>query len=223
MKFKARAPLNMYTLDSRFYLGSKKSMIFPWWLWAKLAQQTAFANKTIGEMVMKTIFRAAFAATMTASLFLGSVARAAEVPGKVFYKMPSGELVQREVKLDVPPRGQGKVIFKSAHHSLESHAFKTKKTHGRTIFSVLFLDPPGAPEHTAMVLTGTYLRGTNYVAYYGDIYSKTYEGDRQSLLGEQMLDEVLSSHDQDDANQDGDDWKFSGGFKFSMPLSAQSN
>lgn len=185
------------------------------------SEETVKINQ-IGEHTMKTLVKAVIAATVTASLFLAHAANAAEVPGKVFYKMPNGELVQREVKLDVPPRGQGKVIFKSAHHSLESHAFKTKKSHGRTIFSVLFLDPPGAPEHTAMVLTGTYMRGTNYVAYYGDIYSKTYQGDKESLQGEQMLDDVLSAHDTADSNQSSDDWTFSGGFKFSMPLSAQS-
>jgi hypothetical protein len=171
-------------------------------------------------MIMKKQLISLFALFITAS-FLGSAAMAAEVPGKVFYKMPSGEMVKREVTLDVPARGQGKVIFKSANHSLESHAFKTKKTHGRTIFSVLFLDPPGAPEHTAMVLTGTYMRGTNYVVYYGDVYSKIYEGDKQSLNGDQMLDEVMTAHDESQSSTTADDWTFSGGFKFGMPLSAQ--
>lgn len=169
---------------------------------------------------MKTLFRA-IALSAIGTFFIGSIALAAEVPGKVFYKMPSGEMVKREVKLDVPARGQGKVIFKTTNHNLESHAFKTKKAHGRTIFSVLFLDPPGAPEHTAMVLTGTYMRGTNYVVYYGDIYSKTYDGDKQSLQGEQMLDDVLAAHDDATSTASQDDWKFSGGFKFSMPLTAQ--
>ena len=109
------------------------------------------------------------------SFFISMAAQAVEVPGKVIYKMPAGELVRRDVALDVPPRGEGKVIWKTAHHTLESHAFKTKKHLGRTIFSVVFLNVPGAPKNTAMALVGTYLRGTNEVIYYGDIYSKICE------------------------------------------------
>lgn len=170
---------------------------------------------------MKATLKTFFAIGFAASLFISSASFAVEVPGKVFYKMPAGELVQREVSLDVPARGQGKVILKSAHHSLESHAFKTKKVNGRTIFSVLFLNPPGAPANTAMVLTGTYLRGSNYVAYYGDVYSKpfTEETQQTQIQGERLLDEVLNLHDIAQAEQGEESWKFSGGFKFGMKLS----
>ena len=86
---------------------------------------------------------------------------------------------------------------------------------------MLFLNPPGAPANTAMVLTGTYLRGSNYVAYYGDVYSKpfTEETLQTQIQGERLLDELLNLHDVAQAEQGEESWKFSGGFKFGMKLS----
>jgi hypothetical protein len=149
-----------------------------------------------------------------AALSMASVATAVEVPGKVIYKMPSRELVTRDVSLDVPPMGQGKVIWKSANSQMESHAFKTTKKNGRITFSVLFLDPPGAPANTAMVITGAYLRGTNQVIYYGDVYSKQYEGGHDDAKA--LLDDAEKG-----LNDDGSGWTYAGGFKFGKELTAQ--
>jgi hypothetical protein len=156
---------------------------------------------------LRAMFKSAvlFVATATA-------AHAVEVPGKVIYKMPSNELVTRDVSLDVPPRGQGKVIWKSAHSTMESHAFKTKKMNGRTIFSVLFLNPPGAPDHTAMLISGSYLRGTNEVIYYGDIYSKHFTEGHGDFDG--LLNDAEATMDQD-----GSEWSYAGGFKFGKTIS----
>lgn len=150
-------------------------------------------------------------------LLTGLSVEAAEVPGKVIYKMPSGELVRRDVTLDVPPRGEGKVIWKTANYRVESHAFKTKKHLGKTIFSVLFLDVPGAPEGTAMALVGTYLRGSNEVIYYGDVYGKHMDESPTSQdQADRLLDEVLGQTSfQHDDNKD---WHFAGGFKFGKVL-----
>jgi hypothetical protein len=153
----------------------------------------------------------ALVSSVFALFTLATSAHAVEVPGKVIYKMPSNALVTRDVRLDVPPRGQGKVIWKSAHSQMESHAFKTKKLNGRTIFSVLFLDPPGAPDHTAMVITGSYLRGTNEVIYYGDIYAKHYEGGHGDIAT--LLDDAEQS-----LEDDGSGWAYAGGFKFGKTL-----
>jgi len=141
---------------------------------------------------------------------------AVEVPGKVIYKMPSGELVRRDVTLDVPPRGQGKVVWKTANYRVESHAFKTKKHLGRTIFSVLFLNVPGAPEGTAMALVGSYLRGSNEVIYYGDVYGKHVEADA-STNPEIMLDELLTTSTLEHGDEK--DWHYAGGFKFGKEIS----
>ena len=146
-----------------------------------------------------------------------TLAQAAEVPGKVIYKMPSGELVRRDVTLDVPPRGEGKVVWKTANYRVESHAFKTKKHLGRTIFSVLFLNVPGAPEGTAMALVGSYLRGSNEVIYYGDIYGKHLEGDSSGNSSpDSMLDELLQSATFQHEGES--DWHYAGGFKFGKSI-----
>ncbi len=143
---------------------------------------------------------------------------AVEVPGKVIYKMPSGELVRRDVSLDVPPRGQGKVVWKTANYRVESHAFKTKKHLGRTIFSVLFLNVPGAPEGTAMALVGSYLRGSNEVIYYGDVYGKHISNQSEAEQNpEGLLDELLKSHETLD-HGDEKDWHYAGGFKFGKEI-----
>ena len=159
--------------------------------------------------------RLANVAVLAAVLCSTSLAFAVEVPGKVIYKMPSGELVRRDVTLDVPPRGQGKVVWKTANYRVESHAFKTKKHLGRTIFSVLFLDVPGAPEGTAMALVGSYLRGSNEVIYYGDVYGKHVEAAAISNP-EAMLDEVLSVTTLDHEGEK--DWHYAGGFKFNKEI-----
>lgn len=148
-------------------------------------------------------------------MFAATSVHAVEVPGKVIYKMPSGELVRRDVSLDVPPRGQGKVIWKTANYRVESHAFKTKKHLGRTIFSVLFLNVPGAPEGTAMALVGSYLRGSNEVIYYGDVYGK-HVTPEMTANPEATLDELTSKSNFDHGDET--DWHYAGGFKFNKEI-----
>jgi hypothetical protein len=91
----------------------------------------------------------------------------------VKYVMPSGELVSREVSLQVPARGQGEIVLKGGEQQVATTKFRTKKAHGRTIFAVAFDNPPGAPEGSTAVFTGTYMRGTNQAIYYGDVYLVT--------------------------------------------------
>lgn len=122
-------------------------------------------------------------------------AESAEVPGQLFYKMPAGNIVTRNVSLVVPVRGEGDVILKSEHHQITAHHFEHKEVHGRKIFKAMFMNPPGAPEGTCLVLTGTYLRGDNLVLYYGDMY--------QSQNGQ---------------GGEGMNPQYAGGFNFQMPL-----
>ncbi len=140
------------------------------------------------------------------SLFvLSTKSWAVDVNGHVVYKMPSGELVNREVVLDVPPRGQGKVIWKTSSHQLESEHFRTRHVNGRVIFEVLFKNPPGAPANTMMALTGTYQRGSNGVIYYGDIYaSKPRPNGGSPADPDKALDDLTAQ----------DRWKYSAGFMF---------
>lgn len=106
-------------------------------------------------------------------LFLSTFSYGAsiEAPGKVFYKMSTGEIVKREVSLVVPAKGQGDVILKYAGKQAKAAKFWTAKKFGKTTFNVLFKDVPGAPKEWAALYTGAYLRGTNAALYYGDVYS----------------------------------------------------
>lgn len=145
-------------------------------------------------------------------------ASAVEVPGQVFYKMPTGDLVFRDVTLDVPPMGRGKVIFKSEHYNIESHGFKTIKSHGKITFAVVFLNPPGAPANTAMALVGSYIRGSNHVMYFGDVYAKQYEAGATSEDMAKLLEGAFdASTSREDNSQDEHPWTFAGGFRFEAP------
>lgn len=112
-----------------------------------------------------------------AALSSTALAESVTAPGHVVYKMPSGELVTRNVSLEVPARGEGDVFLIAGDQKVKAEAFKSMTLNGRTIFAVLFLNPPGAPTGTADIYLGTYMRGTNEAIYYGDIYKKTVQAD----------------------------------------------
>ncbi len=128
-----------------------------------------------------------------------------EAPGKVFYKMPNGEIVKREVSLVVPAMGAGEVVLKYGSKSVSTSHFKTVKSLGRTNFIVAFKDAPGAPAGAVAVFTGSYLRGTNAALYYGDIYSVTRSGNEAD-----DLDALLDL----DADTDSTKRRYAGGFSF---------
>jgi hypothetical protein len=90
-------------------------------------------------------------------------------PGAVFYIDAAGELVKRDVTLTVPVQGQGEVSLSSAKWSASTTRFLTTKYHGRTVFYVVFDDV--GPKHKSLLLRGTYLRGSNLAAYWGDMYT----------------------------------------------------
>jgi hypothetical protein len=133
---------------------------------------------------------------LTFSLLLSSAAMAAgsvEATGKVFYKKPSGEIVQREMSLEVPSRGQGQVVLKWESGSLVADSFSSRQESGRTIFYVLFRNVPFAPAGTEMAFKGTYSRGTNVALYYGDLFSRLSGTDNAA-------------------------WNYVGGFDFRAPI-----
>ncbi len=143
-------------------------------------------------------------------LWVAGNAYSVEVKGAVTYKMPQGELVSRNVSLDVPPMGQGKVKWISNGKVSESHSFKTKKFNNRVVFEVLFLNPEGAPPNTAMAISGSYLRGTNGVIYYGDVYGRSINEDGN-------FDDSIESFNVSDASFEMDanrKWMHAGGFMF---------
>jgi hypothetical protein len=119
--------------------------------------------------------------------------RSITAPGVVVYKMKDGTLVDRNMNLEVPARGQGAVVLTGGTVELRSEKFRTEKRNGRTIFSVEFADVPGAPPGTEMLLEGSYLKDKNRALYYGDIYGRNSgKGDKE--------------------------WSHTGGFMFKAPV-----
>lgn len=117
---------------------------------------------TINKMLL--LFASLFA------LSTSGFAQTVTADGHVVYKMPEGELVTRDVALEVPMRGEGDVFLLGGGQRVKAAGFKAKEENGRMIFAIAFVDPPGAPAGTIGVFHGTVLHGTNQVIYYGDIY-----------------------------------------------------
>jgi hypothetical protein len=114
-----------------------------------------------------------------------------EAPGKVFYVIPDGDLVTRELTLTVPECGQGAVALSSADGwRAETTRFYTRHHAGRTIFTAIFKNPMGDNPKHYLTLKGSYLRGKNMAKYWGDMYKTTLPG---SMPLPQDLDAVLSS------------------------------
>jgi hypothetical protein len=113
-----------------------------------------------------------FTFCLSMSFFQLAFATSIEAPGQVFYKMPSGEIVNRDVSLVVPMKGEGDVFLKYGAHEVKAEKFWTEHSSGRAVFYVSFVNPPGAPENTTVLFRGSYIRGTNRALYYGDMFKK---------------------------------------------------
>ena len=113
-------------------------------------------------------------AIILSTLLSASAWGMAGADGKIFYKKSSGELVKRAVSIVVPPRGEGEVVLKFGDKELSTPYFKTKTYHGRTVFVVAFKKPEAFSEdlagNGALVMKGSYMRGSNMAVYYGDLY-----------------------------------------------------
>ncbi len=91
-------------------------------------------------------------------------------PGQVFYKTPAGPLVKRELNLTVPPRGEGEITLSTDKWTVSTSHFFSKEIAGGIVFTVVFVKP--FPEHSesSLVLSGSYMRGSNAAVYWGDLY-----------------------------------------------------
>ena len=113
---------------------------------------------------MKTFF-------VTLLLSMAITAHAAPVDGKIVYQLPSGEIVDREVRLDVPPRGIGEVILSGEKFEWRTENFWTVKKAGQEKFYAVFKAEFMGMKST-ILFKGTYIRGTNKILYYGDFYKQ---------------------------------------------------
>jgi len=135
-------------------------------------------------------------------LVLGSTTMANADPagvwadGGVSYLHPNGNIVSRDCSLWVPARGEGEVSLKCGEWTASTTNFYTTKSEGKTTFSVVFLEIPGAPAGTMALYSGAYVRGNNLALYYGDVYSSNFDVQTYQTT----------------------DWTYVGGFKFSKEI-----
>ncbi len=108
--------------------------------------------------------------TILFAFCLNSFADSVEAPGRVFYKMPSGEIVTRNVTLEVPAMGQGQITLKGSNFSMVSDRFFSVDLNGRVVFYVIFNDFPYKNPGEIAVYRGTYTRGSNLALYYGEVF-----------------------------------------------------
>ena len=96
---------------------------------------------------------------------------ATSVEGKLVYKMPNQELVTRVVNLTVPARGQGEVVLSGKNFEWRTDNFWHLSKGGQTLFFAVFKTQFQDFKST-ILFKGTYLKGTNKILYYGDMYKK---------------------------------------------------
>jgi hypothetical protein len=112
-----------------------------------------------------------------------SCGESVDAPGKVFYVIPDGDLVAREVTLTVPACGEGAVVLSSASGwRTETTTFWSKEVAGRKVFVVVFQNPKGDNPNHYLVLKGSYIRGKNAAKYWGDMYTLTLPEGQGALL-----------------------------------------
>ena len=146
-------------------------------------------------------------------LSIGS-ASALEIPGKVFYSIKrTGDVVSRDMVLDLPARGEGDIVLRSASRNFSMTAKKsfTKRKRGQKTFYMVYImkapDSVGG-QKSAMIFKGTYLRGKNLATYYGDMYSKKINDDQE-------VEELEGLEEKEDCLEG---YEFKGGFSFEIEI-----
>ena len=98
-------------------------------------------------------------------------ALAADVEGSITYKIPSGELVSRDITLNVPSMGQGEVVLYGKNFEWKTKDFFSYKKLGKNVFVAAF-QTEFMNFKSTIVFKGTYMQGTNEIVYTGDFYKK---------------------------------------------------
>lgn len=120
---------------------------------------------------------------MLSSLLISNLGFSALVDGEVFYKVSSGELSARDMRIEVPSRGKGEVVLFGDGLEWRSKIFKTIRVAGQSIFIVAFKVDYRSKKST-FVFKGSYINATNQIRYYGDIFKITgHSFDLNNLAG----------------------------------------
>lgn len=131
-----------------------------------------------------------FISTLSLSAF------SSPVEGELYYKLPTSDIATRLVTLDVPSRGQGEVVLSGKNFEWKTSRFKSFTRAGQTFFIVAFNTTIHNTKST-IILKGTYLKGSNQIKYYGDMYTKNGH-----LLSNKKIETNISGI------------KYTGGFSF---------
>jgi len=127
-----------------------------------------------------------------------------DAQGGAWYKQGK-DVTSKKLVLSAPVEGKGPFLLTDGKIKLESHAFKVTKAHGRTGVSIVFIDIPGMPANTALIMEGAYLNGANAVVYWGDVYVMSFKNKKT------LTPEFLTSMKKDHHHG----VMFTGGFAFS--------
>ena len=107
---------------------------------------------------------------------------ATAVDGKITYKLPTGDLVDRDVVLEVPSRGQGEVVLSGKNFEWRTKNFQSFKTLGKDTFVATF-DTKFMGMQSTLIFKGTYFKGKNRLFYVGDIFKITKKNKKPNHLG----------------------------------------
>ncbi len=157
-------------------------------------------RQTMSQVLSKRLLVLGLGFAATA---LSHVARAescgetVDAQGKVFYVIPDGDLVAREVTLTVPACGEGTVVLSSASGwRTETTTFWSNEVAGRKVFVVVFQNPKGDNPNHYLVLKGSYIRGKNAAKYWGDMYTLTLPEGQSGLMkdAQQFASQNMLTH-----------------------------
>lgn len=97
---------------------------------------------------------------------------ATDVSGVIFYRHPQGTLAERAVVINVPERGQGDVVLSGQGFEWRSRHFRAfRDEFGRDVFIVHFPHWHNGQQFVT-TLAGTYMRTSDRVLYFGDVYKE---------------------------------------------------
>ena len=110
--------------------------------------------------------------TVLAFLLTSGLVQATEVAGKIFYQMPDGTTVTRQVTLDVPARGQGEVVLRGEGMEWRTTRFRSYELAGKKSFVAVFNTEHDGQAHL-VTFSGTYYKASDKILYYGDMFKGT--------------------------------------------------
>lgn len=115
-------------------------------------------------------------------LLFSSQVFATPVEGEVTYKLPNGDLVDRQVVFEAPARGQGEVVLSGNSFEWRTKKFKSFKVLGKQTFVASF-DAEFQGMKSILIFKGTYLKGNNKLSYTGDIYKLMPKDKKPAHIG----------------------------------------